>query len=109
MKQKARIAFDIVRRFHGEELAKVAEQTFNNTFTKGGVPEDIQEIHIDGAISLADLLVQAKIVPSKTEWRRLVEAGGIKLEDDTKVTDPNFKPEKGTILKIGKRRFVKIV
>ena len=106
---KARIAFDIVRRFHGEELAKVAEQTFNNTFTKGGVPEDIQEIHIDGAISLADLLVQAKIVPSKTEWRRLVEAGGIKLEDDTKVTDPNFKPEKGTILKIGKRRFVKIV
>lgn len=106
---KAEIAYDIVRRFHGEDMAKSAQESFNNTFTKGGVPDDIQEIDMGGVTSLADALVKAGIVPSKTEWRRLIDAGGIKLQDDTKVTDPNFKPIKGTILKIGKRRFVKIV
>ncbi len=106
---KARIASDIVRRFHGEEAAKLAEETWNKTFSKGGVPDDVMEISLADGVSLADALVAAKVVPSKTEWRRLIDGGGIKLEDDTKITDPNFKPEKGTILKIGKRRFVKVV
>ena len=105
---KARIAFDIVRRFHGEIAAKSAEESFNNAFSKGGVPDDIQEVTIADGESLADALVKAKIVPSKTEWRRLIEAGGIKTEDDVKITDPNFKPAKGMVLKIGKRRFAKV-
>jgi tyrosyl-tRNA synthetase len=105
---KARLAFDIVRRFHGDTAAKSAEESFNKTFSKGGVPDLVQEIALSEGESLADALVKAKIVPSKAEWRRLIDAGGIKLEDDTKITDPNFKAVKDTILKIGKRRFVKI-
>ncbi len=110
---KARVAFDIVKRFHGEEAAVQAERSFNETFSKGRVPEDIQEVRISAATSagtaLADTLVKAGIVPSKTEWRRLVGDGAVRQEDDTKITDPNFMPASTVVLKIGKRRFVKVV
>ncbi|MBP6858350.1 MAG: tyrosine--tRNA ligase [Candidatus Pacebacteria bacterium] len=106
---KARIAADIVKRFHGEQAAVDAEQAFINTFAKGGIPDDIQEVKLGADEPLSDALVKAGVVPSKSEWRRLIEGGGIKTEDDTKITDANFKPIKTMILKVGKRRFVKIV
>ena len=106
---KARVAADIVKRLHGEKAAIDAEQAFINTFAKGGVPEDVQEVKLGSNDSLADVLVKSGLVPSKAEWRRLIDGGGIKTEDDVKITDPNFKPEKSMILKIGKRRFVRIV
>lgn len=108
---KASIAYDIVKRFYGEESAESAENNFEATFAKGGLPENIQEIHLPstGKVVLADLLIQAKIIPSKTEWRRLIENGAVRMEDDTKISDPNFLPLKTMVLKIGKRRFVKLV
>ncbi len=105
---KARVAYDIVKRFHGEEKAKEAEEAFNNTFGKGGTPEDILEIKLTENDILADILVKNKFVESKTEWRRLVNDGAVRLEDDSKITDANFLPSQTTVLKIGKRRFVKI-
>jgi tyrosyl-tRNA synthetase len=108
---KASIAYDIVKRFYGEQSAENAENNFEATFAKGGLPENIQEIHLpsSGKVVLADLLIQANIVPSKTEWRRLIENGAVRTEDDTKISDPNFLPLKTMVLKIGKRRFVKLV
>lgn len=106
---KARVAFDIVKRLHGEVAAKSAEQDFDNTFAKGGLPEDIQEVHFSQIELLSEALVKSGIIPSKAEWRRLVDGGGIKTEDDTKITDPSFMPKETMILKIGKRRFVRIV
>ena len=105
---KAIIAKDIVKRFHGEDAAVVAEQAFIATFAKGGVPDDILEIKLDGA-TLVEVLIKAAVVPSKTEWRRLVTDGAVRTENDEKITDPAFAPTSGIILKIGKRRFVKIV
>ena len=104
---KARIACDIVKRFHGESSAKTAEDAFNATFAKGGVPDDVQEIRLEGK-SLVEVLIAADIVPSKTEWRRLVLDGAVK-NDDAKITDPHFTPTETMVLKVGKRRFVKIV
>lgn len=106
---KARIAFDIVKRIHGEENAIEAEKDFENTFSKGGVPENIQLVEYKLGQSLAEALVKAEVISSKAEWRRLVEGGGIKTEDDTKINDLNFSPVSTMILKIGKRRFAKIV
>jgi tyrosyl-tRNA synthetase len=108
-KAKAKLAFDITKRFHGETQAIAAEKTFDDTFSKKIVPEDIQEISIPADSSLSDELVRCGILASKAEWRRLVLAGGIRLEDDSKVTDPNFSPKASTIIRIGKRRFVKVV
>ncbi len=108
-KSKARIAFDIVKRIHGEAAAQTAEQEFENTFAKGGVPEDIQEVSYTAGESLAEVLVKAELVPSKAEWKRLIEGGGVKNEDDEKIMDPLFAPKETMILKIGKRRFAKII
>ncbi len=106
---KARIAFDIVKRFHSEDKATLAEKTFNETFSKGGVPENIQEVTVPSGHSLAEALIKAGVIESKTEWRRLVEDGAVRGEDDEKITESNFMPEQDTVLKIGKRRFVKVV
>jgi tyrosyl-tRNA synthetase len=106
---KARIACDIVQRLHGKESAEAAEQEWEKTFSKGGVPEDIQEISYKAGESLAETLVKAGVIPSKTEWRRLIDGGGVKDEEDEKITDANFTPTSSMILKIGKRRFAKII
>jgi tyrosyl-tRNA synthetase len=106
---KARLAFEITKIYHGEEAATAAAKSFDDTFSKGGVPEDILEIKLSENEPLAEALVKAAVVPSKTEWRRLVDNGAVRTEDDTKITDPNFKPSNGMILKIGKRRFVKVI
>jgi tyrosyl-tRNA synthetase len=106
---KAAMAFDIVKRFHGEEKAKTAEKNFNETFSKGGVPEDIQTVTIRSGQTLGDTLVAAKIVESKTEWRRLVTDGAVRTEADEKIDDPYFVPKTEIVLKIGKRRFVKVL
>jgi tyrosyl-tRNA synthetase len=106
---KAGIAFDIVKRFHGAEVAKSAEESFEKTFSKGGLPEDIQEVILKKGESLPEILIKVEVIPSKAEWRRLIDGGAVRLEDDTKITDPNFAPASNTVLKIGKRRFVRVI
>lgn len=107
--EKAKLAFEIVKIYHGEELAKSALESFEKTFSKGGLPEDIQELNFKKGESLPEILIKAEVIASKAEWRRLIDGGAVRLEDETKVTDPNFVPTADTILKIGKRRFVRIV
>jgi len=105
---KMRLAREIVTLYHGASAADSAENAFVNTFSKGEVPTDTQEIKAAATDKLADVLVNAKIISSKSDWRRLVDEGAITLmEKDEKVTDPHALAESGTF-KIGKRRFVKI-
>ena len=106
---KARLAFEIVKIYHGEAAAQAAQKSFDKTFAKGGVPEDIQEVQLAKGQSLAEALIAAKVVESKTEWRRLILDGAVRTEADEKITDPAFAPAATIILKVGKRRFVKIV
>jgi tyrosyl-tRNA synthetase len=105
---KAAVAYDIVQRLHGEKAAQEAEEAFNNTFAKGAIPEDVTEVSL-GSGSVADALLKAGIVESKTEYRRLVGEGAVRTDKDEKITDPNWKPSGEAILKVGKRRFVKIL
>ena len=105
---KALVAYDIVKSFHGEAAAKEAVEAFEQTFSKGGIPDDMPEVTIAAGESPADALIRAGIVPSKTEWRRLILDGAVRTVDDKKIDDPNWKPIGETVLKVGKRRFVKI-
>ena len=104
---KAKIAADIVRRFHGEEAARAAEAAFEATFAKGGVPEDVLQVSLNGK-TVAEVLIEAGVVPSKTEWRRLITSGAVRTEKDEKITEPTWQPTETVVLKVGKRRFVKI-
>lgn len=106
---KMRLAREIVTLYHGANAALKAQAAFVGTFSKGEIPEDIQEIKTAASEKISDILVREKVVASKSEWTRLVKEGAITLmEKDEKVTDPHISAVSAT-LRIGKRRFVKLI
>ncbi|MFA5999654.1 MAG: tyrosine--tRNA ligase [Candidatus Paceibacterota bacterium] len=106
---KVRLAKEIVAIFHNTEKANSAEQNFTNTFQKGEIPEEMEEVSSTGGKLLSEMLVQAKVISSKSEFRRLVEENAVtNLSTEEKINDINFIPKVGDKFKIGKRRFVKI-
>ncbi len=106
---KIRLAKEIVTIYHSGAKANKAEENFINTFKKGGLPEDILEIKSANGKTLSEVLVEAKIVESKSEFRRLVAEGAVSdAVSGEKIIDANYKIEKDITLKIGKKRFVKI-
>ncbi len=102
---KMRLAREIVTMYHSEAAAKTAEEAFENVFKNKGVPDDMPEYKAKKGESLIDALVASGSCASKSEARRLIEQGGIKVNEKT-VTDVNAKTEQG-ITKVGKRKFVK--
>ncbi len=108
MEAKARAAFEIVKIFHGESEALHAQEEFNKVFREKGTPEEIQEVRLKKGELLADLLVREGIVSSKSEWRRLVDSGAVRINGE-KITDKEFTPQESVTIKIGKRRFVRAI
>lgn len=104
---KMRLAREIVTIYHSETDAELAEKNWVETFSKGGVPDDVEVLKFEDGKGLIDVLVENKIVESRGEFRRLIDGGGIKKADGTQIKDPNFLAENETY-KIGKRRFVKL-
>ncbi len=107
---KDQLAQEIITRFHDAEAAQSASAEFVKVFSKGALPEDTPEFHLDAETGLLDLLAEQKMIASKGEGRRLVKQGAVKL-DDNAVTDPLMNLAAGTtgVLKVGKRRFLKLV
>jgi len=104
---KIKLATAIVTLCFGEKEAEQARHTFEQTFSKGEVPDNIEE-DVAGT-EWIDMVVVQKLVESKGEFRRLVDAGAVsEMNTGEKITDPNTITKPG-IYKIGKRRFIKIV
>jgi len=105
---KVLLAQEIVSRFHSSQAADKALEDFNHR-AKGGIPDDIPEVTLEGApLSLAALLKMAGLAPSTTEANRNIEQNGVKI-DGTVVTDKGIKLEAGNyIVQVGKRRFAKV-
>ncbi|MBI2674033.1 MAG: tyrosine--tRNA ligase [Candidatus Zambryskibacteria bacterium] len=93
--QKIKLAHAIISVYHGEKLAEAAEKNFIETFSRGGIPKNIETVKINKNTPLVEVFLKHKIVSSKTEFNRLSKAGAIK--------------EIGNgVYRIGKRRFLKI-
>jgi tyrosyl-tRNA synthetase len=109
---KRELARTLVRMYHSEEAAVQAETEFDKIFVKKDVPDDLAEHRIKGKkeIGIVDLIMEVKFAPSKSEARRLVAQGGVSL-DGEKIEDINhsIKLNGEKILKVGKRKFVKII
>jgi len=116
-----RLAFEITALVHGVEKATQAESDSKAAF--GGQPKKAtliptikvnQETFRNGKVNLIDLLVENKVVPSKSEVRRLIESSGIRLNQKTAnlesvdIRESNFKDDQA-IIEIGKRKVVKIL
>ena len=107
---KMKLAYEIVKIYHGEKKAKEAEQDFISKFQKKEIPEEMEEIKAGAGDVLADVLVSNKILDSKSEWRRLVEQNAIHdLVKNEEIKDFNLKISEDLTLKIGKKKFVKIL
>ncbi|MFA8343254.1 MAG: tyrosine--tRNA ligase [Rhodothermaceae bacterium] len=100
-----------VEMYFSKEAAEEAEKHFDNVFVKKGIPEDIPEFSIGSEeMGILQLITKVNFAPSNGEARRLVQQGGVSLNNE-KVTDAKavVKITEETILKVGKRKFVKLI
>lgn len=106
---KVELAISIAAQYHGGEAAVAAAEEFDKVFKDKGLPKDVKKFAIkEDEMALAELLVRSGICKSKAEARRLIEQGGVEINNE-RVTDANLKirPEtKHSTLKAGKRSFL---
>lgn len=108
---KMKLAFEITKFFHGEKEAEKAQEQFVKVFSKKEVPEEMTVVDLDtDQVELVELLVKLNVVASRSEAKRLIQQGGVKL-DGEKIIDIHAKIELDTerILRVGKRHFFKLV
>ncbi|RXT13503.1 tyrosine--tRNA ligase [Ammoniphilus sp. CFH 90114] len=112
---KMNLAKRFVTMFHGSEAAVEAEENFKRVFQQRALPTDIPEVSIssgileDGRIWIAKLLVELGLTASTGEARRMIQQGGVKLNEE-KVEDvqAQINVEDAMIVQVGKRKFAKV-
>ena len=114
MGTKLRLAWEVVRIYHGEEAAGEAKEGFLRVFSRRELPEDIPVCTLssdreDGKIWIVDILRQAGFAHSNREARNFTTSGAVFL-DGQKITDADADLDLrgGEILKVGKRRFARL-
>ncbi len=108
---KARLAREIVSSFYGAEEAELASDRFDQLFKEHEVPEDVPEMRIASSLPIVDLLVESKLASSKSDARRLIEGGGVKINEQV-VSEMEFMVEptaEGVLIQKGKRHFVRVI
>ena len=106
-KAKEVLAYELTKEVHGEEKANLAQSQAKAAF--GGGEAELLTKEVEGATTVVDAMVAAGVAKSKGEARRLIEQGGVSVEE-TKVTDPNMPiPAKEFVLHKGKKVHLKIV
>jgi len=109
------LALRIAGMYHGKEAAEKARLHFENTIIKGEVPDEIDEFALsgeDGKMGLLSIMVSCNLAKSNGEARRLVEQNAVSI-DGEKLTDPRAEikldEKKPFVIKVGKRRFAKVI
>ncbi len=106
---KMRLAREVVGYIHSPEAAARAEEEFVRVFQRRELPTDMPEFTVppDG-LNIVDLMVQAGTAASKSEARRLIQQGGVRLDDVVVDSVDRLVEPKDAILQVGKRRFVRL-
>ena len=104
---KMKLALEIVRMYHSKEDADDAREYFVKTFTQKEIPSDIPQFK-PTSYNIVLILVESKLVSSKSEARRILDHGGIKI-DGKVVKEINYVVLSGSVLQKGKINFLKIL
>ncbi|HLE02354.1 MAG TPA: tyrosine--tRNA ligase [Dehalococcoidia bacterium] len=107
---KKRLAREIVARFHSAEAGGEAETAFERVFQRRELPEEISEFVLpreNVPLGVVSLIVQAGLAPSRSEAKRLITQGAVEL-DGQRVTQDSWPYHEGSVLRVGKRRFVRL-
>lgn len=102
---KKRLAEEIVSLYHGKKAASEASKEWAKVFSNKEKPSEIEEVKIKSK-DIVDVLVETKLASSKSEAKRLLEQNGVKVDDAVASESTKVKP--GSILQVGKRKFIKI-
>ncbi|MFW6118605.1 MAG: tyrosine--tRNA ligase [Chloroflexota bacterium] len=119
MNLKKRLAHEIVRQFHGKQAADEAQEYFTQVFQNREIPKEIYaraEFRGTGHLTarpevsrdITSLLYDAGLVKSRSEARRLLAQGAIEVDGEKVSTDKVILKD-GSVIKVGKRRFLKMV
>jgi tyrosyl-tRNA synthetase len=104
---KVQLAREITQRFHGAAAAESAQQDFELR-ARGGIPDEIAEISLQGEMGIGALLKAAGLVASGSEGLRMVEQGGVRI-DGVVISDKALKVQPGVfVLQVGKRKFARV-
>ena len=109
---KRELGKKLIEMYYDINQANAAQEEFDKIFIKKEIPDDIEEIHLekDSKFSIIELIVKVGFAGSNGEARRLVEQGGVSI-NSSKISDTKelITIENELILKVGKRKFIKII
>ncbi len=119
MNLKKRLAKEILSQLYDQKAATEAEEHFIRVVQKKKPPEEIKEVRVSfkdlspkqmefTGVDISKLLVVARQVKSRSEANRLIEQGAVSI-DGEKLTDPTAHIKIGSVIKIGKRRFIRVI
>ncbi|MEN9621622.1 MAG: hypothetical protein RLZZ67_56 [Candidatus Parcubacteria bacterium] len=106
---KVRLALAVVELYYGKSEAEKSRDSFASAFSAGTMPTDALEVKVEKGASLSQILIDNKIVASKTEFRKLVGEKAVKDVATGKVVEAHDALVEGNMdIKVGKMRFLKI-
>jgi len=107
---KMQLAREIVSIFHGDDAAARAEEHFVSVFQQRELPPEMPEMRLEQPATLVDLMASARLASSKSEARRLIEQGGVRL-NGVAVSDIALVVEPGEeiVLQVGKRKYLRLL
>ncbi|MFN7310814.1 MAG: tyrosine--tRNA ligase [Vampirovibrionales bacterium] len=112
---KAGMAKYIVAQYHDAQAAEASEEAFVNRFRNKELPADMPEATLEAGVSynIIDLIAQHELAASKSEAKRLVQGGGVKLNGTDKLSDIDatiqLNAGESVILQVGKRKFIRFI
>jgi len=110
MELKKRLAREIITQLYDQGAATEADKHFARVFQKREAPEEIREyrVTLTAGMDLRAVLVVTGLVKSRSEANRLIEQGAVSI-DGKKISSNSFPVKSGSIIKVGKRRFARVV
>jgi tyrosyl-tRNA synthetase len=110
MELKRELARKIVAMYYDEKIALDAESYFNRVTVSKGMPDEIEEYQLKNDDLLVNIIADSGLLKSKSEARRMIKQSAVKMDGDT-VKDIQYKVSMSDsfVLKVGKRKFLKVV
>ncbi|MDA3807456.1 MAG: tyrosine--tRNA ligase, partial [Thiomicrorhabdus sp.] len=106
---KVKLALELISRFHSEEAANKALQDFETRFSKNAIPEEMDELTIEGELPLANILKEAGLVASVSDAHRMTKQGAVKINGEKVEDSRQVMPVDTTaVYQVGKRKFARI-
>lgn len=106
MENKKKLAWQIVFQYNDEKVADDAQKQFESTFQQKQTPQDIETKKVESR-NIVEVLVESKLASSKSEAKRLIEQGGVRV-DNTVISNFQFLISNNQIVNVGARKFVKV-